>query len=149
MSLAQQLRADMLRALKEGDALRCSVLRLVLSAMNNAEIAQQKTLEDPDVLNVVSKEAKQRKESIEAYEKGNRQDLVEKEKKELSILSSYLPQQMSREDITATVSKVIGEVGAKGPGDKGKVMSKLMPQTRGRADGQEVNLIVTELLSKL
>lgn len=137
------------KSLKGGDKLRCSVLRLVLSAINYAEIAQQKTLDDTGVLAVISKEAKQRRESIEAYDKGNRPDLVAKEKAELDILITYLPQQMSRDDIVAIAKKVIEEVGAKGPADKGKVMSKLMPQTKGRADGQEVNTIVTELLSKL
>ncbi|HAV10378.1 MAG TPA: aspartyl-tRNA amidotransferase [Dehalococcoidia bacterium] len=149
MSLAQTIRADMEKSLKGGDKLRCSVLRLVLSAINYAEIAQQKTLDDTGVLAVISKEAKQRRESIEAYDKGNRPDLVAKEKAELDILITYLPQQMSRDDIVAIAKKVIEEVGAKGPADKGKVMSKLMPQTKGRADGQEVNTIVTELLSKL
>jgi len=137
------------KSLRGGDKLRCSVLRLVLSAINYAEIAQQKTLDDNGVLAVISKEAKQRKESIEAFEKGNRPDLVAKEKAELDILVTYLPQQMGRDDILVIVKKVIEEVGAKGPLDKGKVMSKLMPQTKGRADGQEVNTIVTEILSKL
>jgi len=149
MSLAQTIRADMEKSLRGGDKLRCSVLRLVLSAINYAEIAQQKTLDDNGVLAVISKEAKQRKESIEAFEKGNRPDLVAKEKAELDILVTYLPQQMGRDDILVIVKKVIEEVGAKGPLDKGKVMSKLMPQTKGRADGQEVNTIVTEILSKL
>jgi uncharacterized protein YqeY len=149
MALAQTIRADMEKALKGGDKLRCSVLRLILSAVNYAEIAQQKTLDDTGVLTVVSKEAKQRKESIEAFEKGNRPDLADKEKAELEILMSYLPQQMSRDEILVLVNKVIEEVGAKGPADKGKVMSKLMPQTKGRADGQEVNTIVTDALGKL
>lgn len=149
MALAQTIRADMEKALKGGDKLRCSVLRLILSSMNYAEIAQQKTLDDGGVLAVITKEAKQRRESIEAFEKGNRQDLADKEKAELEILMSYLPQQMTRDEILVIVNRVIEEVQAKGPADKGKVMSKLMPQMKGRADGQEVNAIVTELLSKL
>ena len=149
MSLAQTIRADMEKSLKGGDKLRCSVLRLVLSAMNYAEIAQQKTLDDGGVLAVISKEAKQRKESIEAFEKGNRPELAAKEKAELEILMSYLPLQMSRDEIITLVQQVLAEVGAKGPADKGKVMQKLMPQVRGKADGNEVNSIVTELLAKL
>ena len=149
MALAQTIRADMEKALKGGDKLRCSVLRLILSSMNYAEIAQQKTLDDGGVLAVITKEAKQRRESIEAFEKGNRPDLADKEKAELEILMSYLPQQMTRDEILVIVNRVIEEVQAKGPADKGKVMSKLMSQTKGRADGQEVNAIVTELLSKL
>jgi len=131
------------------DELRMLVLRSLLSSMNYAEIARQKKLDDGGVIEVIGKEIKQRRESIEAYEKGNRKDLSDKEKAELTILREYMPAQMSREEITAIAEKVIAEVGATGPGDKGKVMQKLMPQVKGKADGSEVNSIVTELLGKL
>ena len=131
------------------DELRMLVLRSLLSSMNYAEIAKQKKLDDGGVIEVIGKEITQRRESIEAYEKGNRKDLSDKEKAELTILREYMPAQMSREEITAIAEKVIAEVGAKGPGDKGKVMQKLMPQVKGKADGSEVNSIVTELLGKL
>ena len=147
MALAQRIRSDLNQAIKQKDKLRCSVLRLALANIRNTEIAQQKTLDESGILGVIVKEAKQRRESIEAFEKGNRQDLVEQEKAELAILSEYLPEQMSREEIIAVARKIIDEIGATSPSDKGKVMSQLMPQMKGRAEGQEVNAVVSELLS--
>ena len=123
------------------------MLRLALSSIRNAEIAQQKTLDDDGILIVIDKEAKMRRESIEAFEKGNRPDLVAKETAELAILLEYLPEQLTREEIVAAARKVISELGAASPKDKGKVMSQLMPQLRGKAQGQEVSEVVTELLS--
>ena len=149
MALGEKIRIDMEQALRKGDKLRVSVLRLVLSAMNYAEIAKQKKLDDVGVIAVLAKEAKQRRESIEAFEKGNRQDLVDKEKAELAIITEYLPQQMSREEITAAAQKIIDQVGAKSPADKGKVMSQLIPLTKGKAEGKDVSDVVNELLSKL
>ena len=149
MSLSEQIRSELEQALRQKDTLRCSTLRLLLSSIHNAEIDQQhKALDDAGVATVVAKEIKKRRESIEAFEKGNRPDLVAKEKNELDILAKYLPQQMSRDEIIAIAKQVIAEVGARSPGDKGKVMGKLMPQTKGKADGKEVNDIVTELLSQ-
>lgn len=147
MTLAERIRTDLEQALRQKDKVRCSVLRLVLAGIRNAEIAQQKTLDDSGILGVIEKEAKQRRESIEAFEQGNRQDLVAQEKAELAILLEYLPEQMSREEIVTAAHKVINEVGATGPKDKGKVMSQLMPQMKGRAQGQEVSDVVSELLS--
>ena len=147
MSLAQKIRTDLEQALRNKDTMRCSVFRMVLSSIRNAEIAQQKTLDDDGILVVIDKEAKMRRESIEAFEKGNRPDLVAKEKAELAILLEYLPEQMTREEIIATARKAINELGATSLKDKGKVMSQLMPQLRGRAQGQEVSEVVTELLS--
>jgi uncharacterized protein YqeY len=147
MSLAQKIRTDLEQSLRKNDKLRCSVMRLVLAGIRNAEIAQQKTLDDDGILIVIDKEAKMRRESIEAFEKGNRPDLVAKEKAELAILLEYLPEQMTREQIVAAARKVISELGAASPKDKGKVMSQLMPQLRGKAQGQEVSEVVTELLS--
>jgi len=147
MSLAQKIRTDLEQALRKSDKLRCSVLRLALSGIRNAEIAQQKTLDDSGILIVIDKEAKMRRESIEAFEKGNRPDLVAKETAELAILLEYLPEQLTREEIVAAARKVISELGAESPKDKGKVMSQLMPQLRGKAQGQEVSEVVTELLS--
>ena len=149
MSLQEKLNTDLKAAMRAHDELRMLVLRSLLSAMNYAEIAKQKKLDDGGVIEVIGKEIKQRRESIEAYEKGNRKDLADKEKAEMAVLQEYMPAQMSGEEITAIVEKVIAEVGAKGPGDKGKVMQKLMPQVKGKADGNEVNNIVTSLLGKL
>ena len=147
MTLAEGIRSDLEQALRRTDKVRCSVLRLVLAGIRNAEIDQQKTLDDAGILGVMDKEAKKRRESIEAFEKGNRQDLVAQEKAELAILLEYLPEQMSREEIVSAAHKVISELGATSPGDKGRVMSQLMPLVKGRAQGQEVSAVVSELLS--
>ena len=147
MNLAQKVRSDLEQSMRKKDQLRCSVLRMVLASIRNAEIAQQKTLDDGGIIVVIDKEAKMRRESIEAFEKGSRPDLVAKEKAELAILLEYLPEQMSREEILAVARKVISELGATSPKDRGKVMSQLMPQLKGRAQGQEVSDVVSELLS--
>jgi len=145
--LKQKLVEDLKQALKGGDKVRRSVIRLVMAAIKNAEIARQVTLEDADILSIIAKEARQRRESIEAFRQGNRQDLVAQEEEELAILNQYLPQQMSRGEIIAEARRVIEEVGARGPGDKGKVMPKLIAQLKGKADGREINVVVTELLA--
>jgi uncharacterized protein YqeY len=147
MALAQKIRNDLEQSIRKDDKRRCLVLRSVLASIRNAEIAQQKDLDDSGILVVIDKEAKMRRESIEAFEKGNRPDLVANEKAELAILLEYLPEQMSREEIAAAARKVISELGATSQKDKGKVMSQLMPQLRGRAQGQEVSDVVSELLS--
>jgi uncharacterized protein YqeY len=145
--LQEKLMDDLRSAMKGRDKLRQSVVSLVRAAIKNAEIAQQRTMEDPDVLAIIAKEVKQRRESIEEFKKGNRPDLVAREEAEMAILLEYLPKQMSREEIIAAARHVISEVGAQGPADKGKVMPKLMSQVKGKADGREVNDIVTRLLS--
>ncbi len=149
MPLLDKINTDLKTAMRAKEELRLLVLRTLLSSINYAEIAKQKKLDDGGIIEVVGKEIKQRRESIEAFDKGNRPDLSAKEKAELAILQEYMPAQMSREEITGIVEKVIAEVGPKGPGDKGKVMQKLMPQVKGKADGNEVNSIVMDLLGKL
>jgi hypothetical protein len=104
-------------------------------------------LDDSGVIDVISREVKQHRESIAGFSKGNRQDLVAKEEAELAILHEYLPQQLSREEIAQAACDVIEQVGAMGPGDKGKVMSQLMPQLKGRAEGREINEVVANLLA--
>ena len=145
--LKQKLADDLKQALRQGDRVRLSVTRLLIAAINNAEIARQATLNDADVFGVIAKEVRQRKESIEAFKLGNRPDLVTQEEAELAILQEYLPQQVTREEIVTEARRVIGEVGAQGLSDKGKVMPKLIAQLKGRADGREINEVVTELLS--
>jgi len=140
------LMADLKEAMKSGDKTRLWVIRMVRARIQNAEIAQQKTLDGSDVLGLIAKEARERRESIAEFKKGNRQDLVEKEEAELAILVQYLPQQISRDEVVAAARQVIAEVGAKGPGDKGKVMPKLIAQLKGKAEGREINEVVTELL---
>jgi len=139
--------ADLKEAMRGGDKVRQSVIRMVRAAVHNAEIAKGAALEDSDVLGTIAKEAKQRRESIAEFKKGNRQDLVDKEEAELAILLEYLPQQMSREEIEAAARRVIEEVEARGPGDKGKVMPRLIAELKGKADGRDINAVVTELLS--
>jgi hypothetical protein len=149
MTFKDNIQEALKRALKQQRKVEVSTLRLLLSEIKNAEIAQQKPTDDNKVLDVISREVKRRRESIEAFKQGNRSDLVAQEEAELAILMSYLPEQMGREEIIATAQKVIDAVGAKGPSDKGKVMSQLMPQLKGKADGKEVNDIVTELLAAI
>jgi len=144
-SLKEKLNADLRQAMKGGDTLRRSVIRLVLAAVKNAEIAQG-ALEDGDVLGIIAKEVRQHQESIEAFKQGNRQDLVTKEEAELAVLNEYLPKQLTRDEIVAEARLTIEEVGAQGPGDKGKVMPKIIAKLKGRADGREINEVVTELL---
>lgn len=146
-SLKQKLNSDLRQALRGKDKLRSSVIRLVMSAIHNSEIAKQTSLEDIDILGVISKEAKQRKESIEAFKQGNRQDLVAQEEAELAILDEYLPEQMCRDEIMIAARNVINEVSAESLKDKGRVMSKLIPSLKGKADGRVINEIVTKLLS--
>ena len=122
-------------------------MEVFLAAIKNAEIARQAASSDSDILGVIAKEVRQRQESIESFKQGNRQDLVAQEEAELAILREYLPRQMAREEIVAEARRIIEEVGAQGPGDKGKVMPKIIAQLKGRADGREINEVVTELLS--
>ena len=145
--LKESLNSDLKQAMRGGDKVRRSVIRLVLAAVQNAEIARQADLQDGDILGIIAKEARQREESINAFKQGNRQDLVAQEEAELAILNEYLPRQMTRDEIIAEAHRVIEEVGAQGLGDKGKVMPKLIAQLKGRADGREINAVVTELLS--
>lgn len=147
MTLQDKLMDDLKDAMRKGDRVRQSVIRMVRAGIKNAEIAKQAALDDGDVLAVIAKDVKQHRESIAEFSKGNRPDLVSQEEAELAILLSYLPQQMSREEIVAAARKVIEEVGARGLGDKGKVMPKLIAQLKGKADGRDINAVVTELLS--
>ena len=116
------------------------------AAIKNAEIARQTDLEDADILGIIAKEVRQRKESIEAFKQGDRQDLAAQEEAEIAVLEQYLPKQMTREEVTAEARKVIEEVGAQGIRDKGKVMPQLIAKLKGKADGREINEVVTELL---
>ncbi len=137
------------KALKQHDEVRVSTLRLLLSKIKNAEIAQQGPIGDSKVLDIIATEVTQHRESIKAFKQGNRNDLVTQEEAELSILMEYLPEQMSHEEIRKAAQQVIHKAGAKGIRDKGKVMSQLMPQVKGKADGKEVSEVVSELLTSL
>jgi len=144
-----KIREDLKESLKQRDEARVSVLRMLLSEIKNTEIAQQKPLDEDKTLDVISTEVKRHRESIEAFREGNRNDLVAQEEAELSILMGYLPKQMSREEIKAAAQQVIEAMGVKGIKDKGKVMSQLMPQLRGKAGGKEASEVVSELLANV
>ena len=146
-NLKEKLNDDLKQAMRGGDKVRRSVIRLVLAAVQNAEIARQAALEDSDILGIIAKAARQHQESIEAFKQGKRQDLVAQEEAEMAILQGYLPQQMTRDEIIVEARRIIEEVGAQGPSDKGKVMPKLIAKLKGRADGREINAVVTELLT--
>ena len=145
-SLKERLTGDLKQAMKSGDTMRRNVIRLMMSAIQNAEIAKRDELEESDIIGVIAKEARQRQESIDAFKQGNRQDLVAQEEAELVIIQEYLPQQAGHEEIVAAAQQIIADVGAEGPRDKGKVMPRLIAQFKGKADGREINDIVTELL---
>lgn len=146
-TLKQKLADDLKQAIRDGDKARRGVIRLMMADIQNAEIARQATLDDSDILGIIAKAVRQHNESIEAFKQGNRDDLVAQEEAELSIIKEYLPRQMPRDEIIAEARRVIDEVGAEGPGDRGKVMSRLIPQLKGKADGRDINAVVTELLA--
>ncbi len=130
---------------KDGD--RVSVLRLVLAAVQNREIELKSELDDDQILAEITSAAKRRKESIEAFKEGGREDLVLKEGKELAILEEYLPAQLSPEELKSLIQEAIESTGASSPGDMGKVMKEIMPRVQGKADGKVVNQKVKEILS--
>ena len=146
MSLADRLQEDVKDAMRAGDQLRRSVIRYVRSAIHNEEISKQSELDDDGIIEVLGRQAQQRRESIEAYDKGGRQDLVAKEEAELAIILEYLPEPMSTDEIGEIVKKVIDDTGAAGPQDMGRVMGQVMPQVKGRAQGREVSAIAARLL---
>ena len=147
MSLKDKLTEDLKRTMRQGDELGRSTLRLVMAAIKNAEIEKKRELEEGELLAIIAKEAKLRRESIAQFEKGGRQDLVDREKAELQILVAYLPEQLSREEIEAKARQIIEEVGATSPAQMGQVMRRLMPLMQGKADGKLVNQVVKELVA--
>lgn len=149
MGTLEKIKTDLKEALKSRDSFKAGTLRYVLSAVHNAEIDKGKgsKLTEEELATLLQKQAKQRKESIEAYRKGDRSDLVEKEEKELEIIEAYLPEQLGEEEIKKIVGEAIEQVGASGPQDMGKVMGALMPKVKGRADGSLVSRLVKEQLA--
>jgi len=146
MTLMEQLTADMKEAMKQGEKERLSVIRLVRGAVRQVEIDGKKRLTDDEVLGVIGKEVKMRRDSIEEFERGGRADLVEKTQAEIAVLMPYLPEQLSADEIKKIVEEVISSVGASSSKDMGKVMGALMPRVKGRADGKLVNETVRALL---
>ena len=145
--LHKKIRQDLIASMKAKDGTRVSVLRFLLASVKNREIEQGGSLDDDQVLAEIASSAKRRRESIEAFKEAEREDLVRKEEAELAILQEFLPDQLSPEEVEKIVRSVIIQVGARSPSDLGKVMSKLMPEVRGRADGKLVNRIVRDILS--
>ena len=152
MTLKDQLNEDLKTAMRSGDETRKSVIRLLRSAILNAEksgIREPIVLDDDGVITVLSRQAKQRRDSIEAFRQGGRQDLVLKEEAELEIITEYLPKQMTEEEVRSLAINAIKDVVASGPKEMGKVMASLMPKIKGRVDGKIVREIVTDLLESL
>jgi hypothetical protein len=147
MSLAEQIEKDVIAAMKAKDPVKVSTLRMLKSALGNYLIqAKKDKAEDPEVLGIITKQAKQRRESVESFEKAGRKDLADKEKAELVILESYLPKQMTDDELRAVVQKAIVWSDAKSPADMGKLMKVLMPAVQGKADGKRVQEVVKTLL---
>lgn len=149
MTMKSRLVDDMKQAMRDKDALRRDTIRYLRSEIRNQEIRDQKELDDAGVIQVLSRQVQQRRDSIEVYRDAGRSDLVNKEESELSVIVAYLPQQLSGAEITDLVRQVVAEVGATGPGDMGKVMGAIMPQVHGKAEGREVNAIVQQTLRNL
>ena len=146
MSIRERLEADITAAMRSRNQQRLDALRYLKSAINRVEIDRRITLDDAGVTDVVVRQVKDRRDSIRMFEEGNRPDLVAKESADLGVLEEYLPPQLSDDELTQLVQEVIRQVGAETIRDKGKVMGRLMPQVQGKADGAQVNTLVTRFL---
>lgn len=147
MTLRERINEDMKAAMRAKDSARLSALRLLLAAVKQREVDERITLNDADVVAVVEKMLKQRRDSISQFEAAGRQDLADAEKFEVSVLQTYMPQALSDEQIEAAVAKAIADAGAKGPADMGKVMAALKPAVAGRADMGAVSALVKRKLA--
>lgn len=147
MSLLNQLTGDMKAAMKQKDKERLSTIRMLKAALQNEAIKLGKDLSEDDELTVLSRELKQRKDSLQEFENAGRQDLADGAKQEILVIEGYLPKPLTEEEIVQIIDHAISEVGATSKADIGKVMKAVMPQTKGRADGGTVNRLVQERLS--
>jgi len=147
MELNKRIEQEMIKAAKAKEKIRLSALRMMKNAVHNKEIDLKRELTEAEFLQVLAVMVKQRKDSIEQFEKGGRMDLVEKETSELRVVQEFMPQQFSEEDLTAVIEKAIQETGAASPKDMGKVMKALVPVISGRADGKIVSEKVKARLS--
>ena len=148
MGLRDQINDDLKAAMRGGDAARRDTIRLLTAALKQREVDERKALTDADVLGVIEKMIKQRRDSITQFEQGGRQDLADKEKQELVLLQAYMPQAMGDDEIAAAVAAAIVGSGAAGPADMGKVMAVLKPKLAGRADMGKVSAAVKAHLAK-
>jgi uncharacterized protein YqeY len=154
MDILKKINEDLVTSMKskeEGSELRTSTLRMIKSSIKNAEIAKRGKgeLTEEDILGVLSSMVKQRKESVEQYLKANRNDLAEKENKEISIIQAYLPEQLSSEEVDEIIKSTIREAGITGIKDMGRLMKELMPKVKGKADGKLVSQRVKEIIEKI
>jgi uncharacterized protein YqeY len=147
MALKDQLDQDLKSAMREKAQLRLSTIRMLKSAIKYREIELMKPLDDAGVLGVVANEIKRRRDSVEQYRAGNRQDLADKEAAEIEILQAYLPQQLTEAEVRAKVEEAVKKVGAQGPKDMGAVMKVLLPEVQGRAEGKTVSELVKARLA--
>ena len=146
MSIKETLQSDRIAAMRAGDTAKRNALGLLQAAIKQEEIDGQTTLDDKAVLEILMRQAKQRRESIADYEKAGRAEMVANEQAELTIIESYLPQQMNREQIVAIASEIIAELGVTDARGMGQIMGTLMPKVKGKADGRLVNEVVRDLL---
>ncbi|ALS27294.1 GatB/YqeY domain-containing protein [Paenibacillus cisolokensis] len=146
MNLSERLNDDMKQAMKNQDKFKLSTIRMIRSAVKNQEIELKRPLDDNEVLDIISREIKQRKDSLQEFRKAGRNDLADNVAAEIEIISVYLPEQLTEEEIQAIVQQTIQETGASSKAEMGKVMSALMPKVKGRADGKLVNQIVQQFL---
>ena len=147
MPLQQQIDQDLASSMKEGDAARTSILRLLKNSLKNEQIKLGHELSEEETLKVLQREAKQRRDSIEQFKAGGRDDLVESEQAELSAVEAYLPQQMSEGELEALVDEVIQETGASSPAQMGQVIGAVLKKAQGRADGGAVSKLVRQKLT--
>lgn len=148
MALREQINDDLKAAMRGGDAARRDTIRLLLAALKQREVDERKVLTDADVLSIIEKMLKQRRDSISQFEQGGRQDLADKEKQELVLLQAYMPQALGDDEIAAAVAAAVAAAGAATPADMGKVMALLKPQLAGRADMSKVSAAVKAQLTK-
>ena len=148
MTLRERLREDTTAAMRSGDALRRDVLRMVQNAVYNADKAKHTTMSDDEIVGVITREVKTRRESIEAFRKGGREDLVAKEEAEIAILADYLPEALTEDELQALVDEGVVATGASSARDLGKVMGWLSPKIRGRADGKVASGLVAQALAR-
>ncbi len=147
MSLKDRLKDDLKSAMKDKDSVRKNVVQLIKAGVLQIEKDKRITLDDDGVLDVIAKQLKQRRDSLPDYERSGREDLVAELKREMELLMEYLPPQLSHEELEAIVKEAVETTGASSVKDMGKVMAAVMPKTKGRADGKEINAIARELLS--
>lgn len=148
MTLRERIQSDITAAMRSGEALRRDTLRMAESAIYNAEKRERREYSDDEIAAVLSREVKTRRESVEAFRKGGREDLASKEEAEIAILAVYLPEQLSEAEIERLVRDAVAATGASSPRDMGKVMGAVSPKTKGRADGRVVSQVAARVLAE-